>query len=97
MDSFGYFMKEASRRNSIFIQPVSGDELAAIIGGNGHNVCDQNMDISCEESHNNRIYDNRFPNCNATVEENSWCESNDACYADAIVYIDMKVCDKSWK
>ena len=95
--SFGYFMKEASRRNSIFVQPVSGDELAAIIGGNGHNVCDQNMDISCEESHNNRIYDNRFPNCNATVEENSWCESNDACYADAIVYIDMKVCDKSWK
>ena len=36
-------------------------------------------------------------NCSATVEEGSWCGSNDACYEDETVYFNMQDCEKAWK
>ena len=36
-------------------------------------------------------------NCAATVEDGSWCSSNDACYNDEVVYLGMKDCAKAWK
>ena len=36
-------------------------------------------------------------NCSATVEDGSWCGSNDACYDDESVYFGMKHCAKAWK
>jgi hypothetical protein len=35
-------------------------------------------------------------NCAATVEENSWCKSNDACYDDETIYLGIKECAKAW-
>ena len=96
-DSFGRFIKEASRKDYILSRYVSEEELAEIIGGKDRSVCEQSMDVNCSASHNYRIYDNQFPNCNSTVEDGSWCASSDACYADAIEYTDMKFCDRSWK
>ena len=36
-------------------------------------------------------------NCSATVEDGSWCQSDDACYNDESVYFGMTECEKAWK
>ena len=36
-------------------------------------------------------------NCAATVEDGSWCKSNDACYTNQMDYQGMKSCSKAWK
>ena len=36
-------------------------------------------------------------NCAATVEDGSWCGSNDACYDAEAVYLGMTDCRKAWK
>ena len=40
---------------------------------------------------------NGFPNCAATVEDGSWCSTNDACYDVAIDYKGMRDCAKAWR
>ena len=57
---------------------------------------------NCIEAHYRNIYEGGFPNCAATVEEGSWCGSNDACKKDAIRYKGMENCfaadcSKAWK
>ena len=36
-------------------------------------------------------------NCSATVEDGSWCGSDDACYSDETIYFGMLDCEKAWK
>ena len=36
-------------------------------------------------------------NCAATVEDGSWCGSNDACYEDEVNYMGLNDCAKAWK
>ena len=47
---------------------------------------------NCVEVHYRDIYQGGFPNCAATVEDGSWCGSNDACTSDAIRYQGMENC-----
>ena len=56
----------------------------------------------CVKSYNRDIYKGSFPNCAATVEEGSWCDTNDACTVSAIIYKGMENCAfadcaKAWK
>ena len=38
-----------------------------------------------------------FPNCAATVEDGSYCSTNDACYKAAILYDGRTDCAKAWR
>jgi len=56
----------------------------------------------CVKSLYRDIYKGGFPNCVATVEDGSWCGSNDACTLNAIRYTGMEDCafadcSKAWK
>ena len=97
-ESFRQFIQEASVRETIFSQNLSEDELRAIAGGKRSvSVCESVVNINCARVHYYRIYDNQFPHCCATVEDGSWCSEADACYGDAIEYVDMKDCRLSWR
>ena len=53
---------------------------------------------NCVKDHKRNIYGgNGFPNCAATVEDGSWCERNDACYNEAVIYDGRTDCAKAWK
>ena len=57
---------------------------------------------NCVEGFHRDIYKGGFPNCAATVEDGSWCGTNDACVTTAIVYKGMEECsfsncNKAWK
>ena len=57
---------------------------------------------NCENIHYRDIYKGGFPNCAATVEDGSWCGTNDACSNNAIKYKGMEncfanYCNKAWK
>ena len=88
----------AKIETGVFGQKVSEDELASIGGGlcgaNG-SVCKSNADENCDHNYNRHIYNGGFPNCASTVEDSSWCSSNDACYFDDVRYQDMKDCHKA--
>ena len=73
----------------VFIQNVSEEELEAVAGGEDQRNC---------YTHWTRdIYDPSFPNCAATVEDGSYCSTNDACFAEAVVYFGMHECVNAWK
>ena len=76
----------------VFIQKVSDEEMEAVAGGEGVN----DYDYDCVSEHWRDIYFGGFPNCAATVEEGSLCDTNDACVAGAVVYKGMHVCYKAW-
>ena len=98
IDSFAAFMKEAITEEEVFSQEVSAEELSYVAGGKSYpGLCDSAVNINCARSNYYRIYDNSFPNCNATVEDGSWCYESDACYGNAITYVDLKECAKAWK
>ena len=75
----------------VFEQKVSDEELEAVAGGDG------DSDDNCSNEFRRDIYAGGFPNCAATVEHNSWCDTNDACFNDAVCYYDMKECTKCWQ
>ncbi len=85
---------------NVLKQEVSEEELTLTNGGlcgvNGL-PCPSNADENCTTLHRRHIYQGKFPNCAATVEDGSWCSSNDACYFDEVDYKDMKSCKKAWK
>lgn len=89
----------------VFAQEISDDELEAVYGGRGGAVtlcglngraCDNNAHENCVRNYNRDINFGGFPNCAATVEEDSWCSSNDACVFDDVRYTNMDSCNKAW-
>ncbi len=73
----------------MFSQDVSQEEMESVAGGS--NVID-------EDAPRVDIYGGKgFPNCMATVEDGSWCRSNDACHFYAVHYVHRKECCKAWR
>ena len=91
----------------ILQQPLSEEEMGDVAGGFDVECKDLTVtqttsldsDTSnCSQCYSRSIYGgNGFANCAATVEDGSWCSSNDACFADSVKYLNMKDCSKAWK
>ena len=86
----------AEKEKEVFAEEVALDELDNVAGG-----FMQSFQQNCVQNHYRELYGGRgFPNCAATVEENSNCRDNDACTRNAVVYTDMKTranCERAWK
>ena len=81
----------AKKEDEVLAQPLSPDELEAVSGG------DQDDDrTNCVRYSERNIYLGGFPNCAATVEEGSFCGSNDACYHSMVCYYILQECNKAW-
>lgn len=94
----------SEQEKKILSQELSGEDLAEVSGG---------WDVyndDCKNNHNRQMYMKTefigegvshsvpyFPNCAATVEDGSWCWSNDACLEEAVVYVGMNSCTKAWR
>ena len=90
---FAQYLKAvaAKKEDEVLAQPLSPDELEAVSGG------DQDDDrTNCVRYSERNIYLGGFPNCAATVEEGSWCDSNDACYHSMVGYYILQECQKAW-
>ena len=102
----------AAQEDAVLGQELSTDEMDAVAGGNacpqGQNVvtspindgnsCSLTQQANCFLEEHRSIYNGSFPNCAATVEDGSWCSSNDACHtSNAIRYTGMNDCSKAWK
>ena len=83
--------EEKAREEEVLKQSVSLDELEAAAGGEGGSANE------CVEQYNRRIHRGRFPNCAATVEDGSWCGTNDACVVLAVYYEGREHCGRAWK
>ena len=79
----------------VFIQNVSDEEMEAVAGG--HDDCGTGQTVNCINEFYRDIYYHGFPNCAATVEEGSWCGSNDACERMSVNYFDMVDCHKVYR
>ncbi len=75
------------KEKEVFEQETSEDELEAANGGV----------LGFKPPVQKSIYEGGFPNCAATVEDGSWCNTNDACLAGSVQYLGMKECLISWK
>lgn len=112
--TFAAFMQAlaAQTEDAVLGQELSVDEMEAAAGGNacpqGQNVvtspvndgnrCSLTQQANCYHEEKRSIYNGGFPNCAATVENGSWCSTNDACHtSNAIRYAGMKDCTKAWK
>lgn len=91
---------EKLNEEQVFKQEASDDELEAVSGG-GNSAGDEfgswhkNSD-NCTKMDTRNIYGGKgFPNCAATVEEDSWCGYNDACIMEAVAYQGMETCVKA--
>ena len=97
----------AEQEDAVMGQELSADEMESAAGG----YCNQPSESgycrgaasekniwNCVKGVMRYIYRGKgFPNCAATVEDGSWCNSNDACYQSSVDYIDMKDCSKAWR
>jgi hypothetical protein len=81
---------EKLNEEQVFKQALDDDELETVAGG------DADSDENCYQYLWRDIYRNGFPNCAATVEDGSWCSSNDACLSQSVDYENMKKCQKAW-
>jgi hypothetical protein len=91
---FEEFLKAvtAELEDEVLAQPLSPDELEAVSGG------DQDDDLkNCVRYSERNIYLGGFPNCAATVEDGSFCSSNDACYHSMVGYYILVECNKAWR
>ena len=103
---FEEFLKAvtAELEDEVLAQPLSPDELEAVAGGgkndslanDGHS-CSQTQQANCSREEKRSIYLGAFPNCAATVEDGSWCSTNDACVKVAVNYQGMTDCGKAWR
>ena len=96
---------EKLNEEQVFKQEIADDELETVAGG-GENkgLCGaasygKDTKYDCTGLHKRDIYKGGFPNCAATVEEGSWCKTNDACNARQVVYVGMSFfdCRKAWE
>ena len=88
-------MENDPKAKEVFDQEISPDDLDAVAGGAGNGG-------GCVRADLRFIYSGGFPNCAATVEDGSFCNSNDACYDDEVDYRGMEDCvfvncNKAWK
>ena len=93
-DRFAQYLKAvaAEKEDEVLAQPLSPEELEAVSGG------DQDADLkNCVRYSERNIYLGGFPNCAATVEDGSWCDSNDACYHSMVGYYILTECNKAWR
>ena len=82
----------------VFRRNVSEEELASTGGGLLGLIGDKyGLPQNCYGTDKRNIYEGGFPNCAATVEKDSWCGSNDACFGYAVQYQGMKKCKRAWK
>lgn len=94
----------AEMEDEVLAQPLSADELEAVAGGGkaGSNAndgysCSHTQQANCVREEKRSIYLGAFPNCAATVEDGSWCSTNDACVKVAVNYQGMTDCGKAWR
>ena len=93
-------MKLTTKKNMseemVFAQELSDDELETVNGG-AETGCRCAM-YQCTGNNFRYIYFlNRFPDCAATVEDGSWCWSNDACTLVQVTYTGMNDCSRAWR
>ena len=96
---------EKKNEEEVFLQSADDDELSGVAGGSrGVQPTDGPLPWwdddykNCTKYHSRNIYGgNGFPNCAASVEDGSWCGTNDACALMAIVYDHKEDCQKAWK
>lgn len=88
-------MKSFMNEEAVFAQKVSDEELESINGGKGGQ--NNSTNYYCNAQWFRRIYEGGFANCAATVNDGSWCWSNDACWDLSIVYKGMTDCRKAWR
>lgn len=90
------------QEEAILAQEVSEEELKNVAGG-GKCPTQAKTDVfganDCRSEGTTRwIYRRRFPNCASSVEDGSWCGSNDACYSySSVHYTGMDDCSRAWK
>jgi hypothetical protein len=94
----------AEMEDEVLAQPLSADELEAVAGGgkggsqaNDGISCSKTQQANCSREEKRSIYLDAFPNCAATVEDGSWCSTNDACVKVAVNYQGMTDCGKAWR
>lgn len=87
---FSEFMRAvaALREEAVMVQELSPDEMAGAAGG---------ITTNCSQAYERDIYEGGFPNCAHTVEDGSWCDLTDACYAFSVAYYNTNDCSKAWK
>ena len=93
-DRFAQYLKAVAeeKEDKVLAQPLSPEELEAVSGG------DRDDDLTnCVRYSERNIYLGGFPNCAATVEDGSWCDTNDACYHSMVGYYVMTECNKAWR
>ncbi len=93
-------MSNPKKKNEeeVFLQSVDDDELDDVSGGDKVGAtCSKSVDYDCRNNWARYIYQGGFPNCAASVEDGSWCGSNDACFDSAVKYLKMNDCNKAWK
>ncbi len=94
--------EQKAREDEVFDQELSADDLDAAAGGNWVDGGPKDDDWqNCVNHDYRQIYGGKgFPNCAATVEDGSHCESNDACFIQAVQYRGIKStvdCNKAWE
>ena len=90
----------AGQEEEILAQDLSKEELDSVAGGgNCPSLAWKYGPNECRIGGTTRwIYRNRFPNCAKSVEDGSWCWSNDACFTyQSIYYTGMDECSKAWR
>ena len=103
---------QEKKEQEIMNQEMSKDEMETVAGGGpGNWDCTGTENSDCIQEHykmtcdsgNSLKYGRYFyrqdgsPNCAATVEEGSWCGSDDACYGNEVQYLGLTDCAKAWK
>jgi len=90
----------SEKEKKVFNQEVSTEELSMVSGGVSYGELDdirEEMDWDCIDNNKRDIYKGGFPNCAATVEDASWCGTNDACVGISVDYRKMNDCGKAWR
>jgi len=85
----------SEKEKKVFNQEVSEEELGKVSGGE-----EDWLIAGCTEANKRPIYGRGpsvFPNCAATVESGSLCDTNDACKFFAVCYEGMKDCFRAWR
>ena len=94
--------KENMSEDEVFNQELSQEELENVAGGKGlANRVLRRVEgprgQGCYRQDRRDIYDGAFPNCAATVEDDSFCWTNDACVKNEVKYTNMNSCFRVWE
>lgn len=83
---------EMEKEAEVFGQELAPEELEGVAGGGDPS------DTNCtDHTYGRNIYYTGFPNCAATVEDGSFCWTNDACWNSQVIYKFMNDCSKAWR